>query len=76
VFPNPTNGILTIEFNSRAGNEQHRVELYNAKGELSASEWVSGERIHLFSLLARPAGVYFFRVVTDTQVETLKIIRL
>ncbi|MCX6269128.1 MAG: T9SS type A sorting domain-containing protein [Bacteroidetes bacterium] len=75
VYPNPTSGTFTIEFNGDKGNDQIRVEIYSSQGRKLVSEELRGEHCHVFSLSDRPSGVYLIRVISGTRVESVKVIR-
>ena len=75
VYPNPTNGTFTLEFEGDAGTDKIRVEIYGMRGEILLSKELTGKRKHLLSLADRPVGVYFIRVVAGMGVETIKLVK-
>jgi hypothetical protein len=64
IFPNPTNGILTIE--SNASNERiDKILFYNTEGKLLLKrQEKSGKKVSL-DLSEFPAGNYQIEVVTE-----------
>jgi hypothetical protein len=75
VYPNPTSGSFTLEIEGENGMEKVRVEIYSLQGEKLLTEELLNERRHVFSLSDRSVGVYFIRVVTELNVETIKVVR-
>jgi len=75
VYPNPTSGSFTLEIEGENGLEKVRVEIYSLQGEKLLTEELLNERRHVFSLSDRSVGVYFIRVVTELNVETIKVVR-
>jgi hypothetical protein len=65
LFPNPNNGVFTIE--RSAGKESAVVEVYNILGEkaltLPLSQTGEGTKI---DMSAAPDGVYLYRVLSET----------
>ncbi len=61
VYPNPTNGIFTIEL---AGyNNPFTVQIYNILGKKVMSDVLSGNS-NSADISSQPSGVYFYRVLT------------
>jgi len=64
VFPNPNNGIFTLE--SSVENGKSSVEIYNLLGEKVFSHKIqsseSGIRINISD---QPSGVYFYRILKE-----------
>ena len=75
VFPNPTNGIFSLEVPGLAGSEKIRVEIYGMKGEKVLSTVLAGERDHQFSLSGSAAGIYLLQVVSEKNSGTARIIK-
>jgi len=75
VFPNPSSGLLSIEFNVEKTSE-HRVELYNGSGQkmatLSQAKSFSGTNYFEANLSEYPSGLYWIRVSADNYSETRK----
>ena len=69
VYPNPSNGIFTVE-----GKGVRIVEVFNGYGQLIHSEKVEDSAVQL-DLSDRAIGTYLLRVVTDKDVIFKKIIK-
>lgn len=77
VFPNPSSGMLSIDFNLESSS-QTTIELYNAKGQkvttFSTSFSYAG-KTHIEANLAEyPAGFYWISVRSDHFNEARKFI--
>lgn len=75
IYPNPTPGSFSLEWEGKTALDKVQVEIYSAQGKKILTEKLSGEHRHIFSLSDRPVGVYFIRVISGTGVETFKVIR-
>jgi hypothetical protein len=75
IYPNPTKENFILEINSARSDGQISVEVYGKCGQRVFSEILNGEARHEFSLIDRPAGMYFIRVVASEWTETMKIIK-
>jgi hypothetical protein len=75
VYPNPTNGYITLEINGWPLTETIHAELYSMNGIAIMSEDFAGETKYRISLMDVPSGLYFLRIVANEKVETIKIIK-
>ncbi len=75
VFPNPSTGICTFEFQNVAENCRIRTEGYGNTGAAVFTADLRGEKRHNYSLSHLPAGIYFVRVIAGEKMETIKIIK-
>jgi hypothetical protein len=71
VYPNPSNGNVTISFESEA---QKEVMLYDITGRLITKSTVSVSEMKL-DFSDQPAGMYFLRIVTGGKQVLTKLIR-
>lgn len=79
IFPNPNNGLFTLEVNMAptAATEQIKIELVNAVGQVVYQKLVSNsngyinEHMELESTV--PIGVYFLQVTIGSKVETTRM---
>ena len=69
VFPNPTNGILNVQFESL--DEELEVAVYNLLGQKIASAITSSSTAQ-FDLQNQKAGMYIVRLENDKRQETQK----
>jgi hypothetical protein len=68
VYPNPSNGSATIVISSEVKN----VEVINSNGQVVFNQNVSGQNsIQLESL---SSGVYLCNLISDNDIETLKLV--
>ena len=64
VFPNPSNGLFTIESSAYSG--QKSVEIYNTLGEkVPTSNYSLSTNYYSLDLSKQPNGVYFYRVLKN-----------
>ncbi|MEI6433813.1 MAG: T9SS type A sorting domain-containing protein [Bacteroidota bacterium] len=75
VYPNPTSGKFTLEFNADFKDVQANVRIYSILGEEVLYENLSGDRKTEFSLSGRSNGVYIIRVMMGDQMGMAKIIK-
>ncbi|MCX6305184.1 MAG: M6 family metalloprotease domain-containing protein [Bacteroidetes bacterium] len=75
AYPNPTDGLFTVELNGMDDYDHVRAEVSSITGRKVFSKNLSGGRIYKFSLGDEPAGIYLFRVVSGKNTGTFKIIR-
>jgi hypothetical protein len=77
VFPNPSSGLLSIEFNVGKAS-QVSVELYNGNGQkmttLSQTQSFSGKNHFEANLSDYPPGIYWITLRSDNFNETRKFI--
>lgn len=77
IFPNPSNGILNIDFNLEKSNSIH-IELYNGNGQkmttVSDSQSFAGKNHFETNLSGYPSGIYWITVRSDNFNETRKFI--
>ena len=71
VYPNPTNGNVTVELNETATN----VAIYNMVGKLVRSQSISAG-LNTVEMNGLTAGVYFLRIYNDNKIiGTAKVVR-
>ncbi|MFT5513420.1 MAG: hypothetical protein ACI8SE_001827 [Bacteroidia bacterium] len=68
IFPNPSNGMVTMTFKSEKGNEAS-VIIMDAKGSILRNELLTGygTQSHTLDLTALPAGLYMVKVNNATK---------
>jgi subtilisin-like proprotein convertase family protein len=73
LYPNPTKGIVTLDF----GQEQHisNCTVTDAVGRIIVSETDLQLQQYVVDLSAESAGVYFLNLSVGTQTQVFKIIR-
>jgi hypothetical protein len=75
VYPNPTSGNFILEMSGDLGSGKVHVDIFGIRGDIIATEIISGERKHEFSLSNRPPGIYYLRVISGNRATTAKIIK-
>ncbi|MCX6305638.1 MAG: T9SS type A sorting domain-containing protein [Bacteroidetes bacterium] len=75
VYPNPTSGNFTIVLKGENQPDNLNVELYNMQGKKVLSEGMTGVRKHEFNISEKPAGLYFIRIVSSNDTETIKLVK-
>lgn len=73
LYPNPVENLLTIEVNT-LGNEEIRVELFSVNGQSLKQMNINGtEKIDLSGFAA---GVYYVRILNNTEIRPVKFVKL
>jgi len=75
IYPNPTTGNFILEVTGESIVDKITVDVYGIWGEKVLSKVLKGDRKHEFSLSDKPSGVYFIRIITGDNAETVKIIK-
>lgn len=75
IYPNPSNGMFTIDMDAKSNNVSYSV--YNMEGKLIANQNINvfsskvSQQVNLSHL---PAGTYIIKVVDGREVKTSKLI--
>jgi aminopeptidase N len=70
LFPNPTNGVLNIEFSEKG---EYELMLYDSVGMKIEQITVKGKsKKWKFSKPQKPSGVYFVHIMEDNKLLTIK----
>ena len=69
LFPNPSNGLFTIETKSTS---QSTIEIYDLTGKLVSKERFSGSMHKIY--LKKAPGIYLLLLKTDSKIYTRKIL--
>lgn len=75
VYPNPTTGVVTLEF-STSSPERAVVELYNLQGVLLGRQEQEQSSSLQVDLSAYPAGTYFLKTLTTSGTLTQRVQKL
>lgn len=73
TYPNPTNQLLTIEFNHP--NSKKQLIIYNLFGESLLNE-IPSQQLKTLDLSNLASGTYILRIIEDNQIATQKINKL
>ena len=76
VYPNPTNGKITIALNPELPYSSALVHVYNLFGSEALTDELGLTKLKEISLLDLPKGIYLMQVIIGNQVGTTKIIKL
>ena len=74
IYPNPTHGLLRVQFNSIEGMKTGQITVYNTGGAQIKNLPVTNT-VNDIDLLNQPAGVYFMAVQMNGRSITWKIIK-
>ncbi|MCX6269121.1 MAG: GEVED domain-containing protein [Bacteroidetes bacterium] len=74
IYPNPSGGTFTLEQKGDRQTGNVHVEIFSMCGEKLMRTGMTGEQRHEFSLSGIPAGLYFVRVISDSGMETIKVV--
>lgn len=75
IWPNPNDGVFTLEMADPQRMSVIRVEIYDMMGKLLRKVEFSGQRIVEFDLSDCPAGMNLIKVTQDNDQGILRIIR-
>lgn len=75
IYPNPTNGVFTLEFNSDAGPQNAVVQFINLTGRIIWTEELNEVQQYKFDLTGQSRGIYLVRIIRGGQVETEKVVK-
>jgi uncharacterized repeat protein (TIGR03803 family) len=65
LYPNPSNGVFTVEVKSEELRTKSTLEVYNMMGEKVYSTTLNSANTQI-DLSGKPAGVYLYRVITES----------
>jgi len=74
VFPNPSNGVFTIQDKTNSKDKKAIIEVYNILGEEVHSVVVDFKNETILNLIGQSKGVYFLKVKTGKQVLTRRVV--
>jgi hypothetical protein len=75
VYPNPTEGEFRIRWHNRSAIQTIEVIILDSYGKI-LKQW-SAENLsnHIYSLVDRPVGIYFVKIISGDEVVTRKLIK-
>lgn len=74
IYPNPTKGLLKVQFSDFDGEYSGQAWLYNLSGKTIEKQVIKSEFIE-FDLSGYPAGVYLLALEINKKRSTWKIIK-
>jgi hypothetical protein len=75
IYPNPNEGIFTLELRDAFQTPGVRVEIFDMMGARVMEIELSGKRLYEFDLSGKPAGIYLLRVIRGDDIGVWKVIR-
>jgi hypothetical protein len=76
IYPNPTNGNITLIRKCEQAANDMTIKIYNMSGKLVYAENSICQKSHEIRLTDIPAGLYFVKVIAGDYVETTKLIKI
>jgi len=73
IYPNPSNGIFTIDISKCQNLEVSKVEITNIKGETIYTSQFATPNLQL-NFTNQPVGIYFIKIITENQIYIEKIV--
>ena len=74
IYPNPTNSILTIQFDENVDISQTEIQVYSITGKLFRAIRPTGQ-IQSYDLSRYPSGTYLIKITQNGKLVTKKIIK-
>src|SRR5690606_33137836 len=71
IYPNPTSGIFTIQFQEPL--EDLQIEVYNAVGKLVLTNQMAGKHNSVINLSNYSNGIYYIRLMSGSTSVTKKL---
>jgi len=76
IFPNPSEGIFTIQWDASFNESRVQIEIYNSRGELISNNNILIGADYKIDLSHQPDGVYFTKITQKQNVSIEKIIKI
>lgn len=75
IYPNPGKDIFTLEFASEQPTGMITLEVFNIRGALIKKKEIINGQNHIFHLEKQPKGIFFLRVTSGDNTETIRFIK-
>jgi hypothetical protein len=75
VYPNPTHGIVRVEFEKNPLAPAFKTEIFNMMGEKIAMFKFTGDPPYLIDVSAKSSGIYLLRFSDGQNIYTIKLIK-
>ena len=72
VFPNPTVGMLQVQFEEETGTDA-QITLSDARGKILRNVVIGNTYNHELNLETYPSGMYFLRITNKNRVQTIPV---
>lgn len=74
IYPNPTEGLIRVDFNNQPENELAKIILYDLSGKkITSKEGISGNAE--LDITTQPAGIYIMKIFVGNAQSEWKIIK-
>ena len=76
IYPNPSDGLVTVEFD-QLNNQNTAIQVLNSMGQIVFNYTLTNQTGHLkkqFDFELLPVGIYFINVVHENNLCTVKLI--
>lgn len=75
IYPNPTDGMVTIEKRLAKEGESMFLDIFDMKGTRVMQTDISSETILTIALKEKPTGIYLIRVITNETIQTFRLLK-
>ncbi len=75
LYPNPTDGMFTLEFTNEMADQGITLEVHDMLGERLLSQKLPPQRLHTLSLEGRQSGIYIIRVIKGNEMGVKRLIK-
>jgi hypothetical protein len=74
VYPNPTSGEFTVDWNISEKNVSADLVIYRLTGEIILRRSISANVPNRFNISGMTPGIYLLRIISENKAETKKIV--
>jgi hypothetical protein len=75
IYPNPTTGVFTLEFNPDIEPQNTVVQIINLTGKIIRTEELNEVQQYKFDLTGQSRGIYLVRIIQGGRMETEKVVK-
>jgi hypothetical protein len=75
VYPNPTNGLITIDLTNMENPGPLQIEIFSMQNQKLYVQRLASSQTHTISLSDTPNGIYLLRMRSNGQVASVKIVK-
>ncbi len=75
IYPNPTDGLFTLEVMGRDAAEKQYLEIYDMYGDLVMQKELPSQSLHMLDLTGKTGGIYLIRVVAGAHAHIMRMIK-
>jgi len=74
IYPNPSTGLVTLEFDHTDRNEDIQIEIFSVSGGLVYTEKISAAGRHMIDLEGTQPGIYMIRLIVGDGVGYARLV--